>query len=99
MFDSMQKRKQIGRVMCCCLSLAAASGCAAIGVRENHGAGKPYAGVRAEAHYLANPSEADYPGLQPLGILDMPFSFVVDTVCLPYDLIKTNDVIKNAIAK
>jgi uncharacterized protein YceK len=65
-------------------------------VRENHGAGKPYAGVRAEAHYLAHPSEADYPDLQFLGVLDMPFSFVVDTVCLPYDLVKTKTATTNA---
>ena len=64
------------------------SGCAAISSRVNNGAGRPYAGLRDDAHYLAHPPEADMPLLQPLNMLDMPFSFVVDTLCLPYDLMK-----------
>lgn len=64
------------------------SGCAAISSRVNNGAGRPYAGLRDDAHYLAHPSEADMPFLQPLNLLDMPFSLVVDTLCLPYDLMK-----------
>ena len=64
------------------------SGCAAISSRVNNGAGRPYAGLRDDAHYLAHPSEADMPFLQPLNLLDMPFSLVVDTFCLPYDLMK-----------
>ena len=63
-------------------------GCAAVGSKENNGAGKLYAGVCEDSYYLTHPSKADYPALQPLNILDLPFSFVVDTVCLPYDLSK-----------
>ena len=76
------------RIMLFCLLLVLTSGCAAIGTRASKGAGRPYAGVREDAHYLAHPSEADYPALQPLNVIDMPFSFVVDTLCLPYDLVE-----------
>ena len=68
--------------------LVLSSGCAAIGTRVSNGAGRPYAGVQEDAYYLAHPSEADMPALQPLNVLDMPFSFVADTLCLPYDLVK-----------
>ena len=61
-------------------------GCAAIGSRENEGAGRPYAGVRDDVYYLAHPSEADQPALQFFNVIDLPFSFLVDTVCLPWDL-------------
>jgi uncharacterized protein YceK len=96
---SFAKHMQIDRVILCCLLLFAASGCAAIGERMDHGAGRPYAGVRDEAHYMAHPSEADYPDIQFLSIFDMPFSFVVDTVCLPYDLAKTNGATTNVSNK
>jgi uncharacterized protein YceK len=71
---------------CVCILLFALSGCAAIGARERDGAGRSFAGVRDDWHYLAHPSEADMPALQPLNILDMPFSFVADFFCWPYDL-------------
>lgn len=76
------------RTVALCLLVLIASGCAAIGTRVSKGGGRPYAGVREDAYYLANPSEADHPALQPLNIVDMPFSFVVDTLCLPYDLVE-----------
>jgi len=81
-------RISILRLTTCCASLAFVSGCAAIGARERDGAGRPFAGVRDDAYYLAHPREADKPALQPLNIIDLPFSFVVDTLLLPYDLIK-----------
>jgi uncharacterized protein YceK len=68
------------------LLLVFATGCAAVGARHRDGAGRPFAGVHADAHYLAHPSEADVPGLQFLNIFDMPFSAVIDTLLLPYDL-------------
>jgi uncharacterized protein YceK len=74
------------RVICGCFLLIVLSGCAAIGARDRDGAGRSFAGVRDDWHYLVHPSEADMPSLQPLNILDMPFSFVVDLVCWPYDL-------------
>jgi len=72
-----------------CFAAISGSGCAAIGTRASKGGGRPYAGVCEDAYYLANPSEADHPALQPLNVFDMPFSFIVDTFCLPYDLVET----------
>lgn len=69
----------------CWLALLVTSGCAAIGARERDGAGRSFAGTRDDWHYLVHPSEADVPALQPLNIIDMPFSCVVDFVCWPYD--------------
>ena len=71
------------------MSLLLTGGCASIGARERDGAGRPYAGVRDDAHYLAHPNEADKPGLQSLNAIDLPFSFVVDTFLLPYDMVKS----------
>lgn len=68
------------------LLLCLHTGCASIGAREQDGAGRSFAGVRNDAHYLAHPSEADQPGLQFMNIFDLPFSAVVDTLLLPYDL-------------
>ena len=62
-------------------------GCAATGTRVAKGAGRPYAGVCEDGYYLTHPDEADHPALQSFNIIDMPFSFLVDTACLPYDLI------------
>ena len=76
------------RVILLCLLFAFSTGCAAIGARENKGAGVVFAGVRNDVYYLIHPSQADYPFLQPLNLLDMPFSFAIDTICLPYDLLK-----------
>lgn len=61
-------------------------GCAAINARETDGAGRPYIGVRSDAYAVAHPSEAPRPLCWPFCALDLPFSFAVDTVCLPYDL-------------
>lgn len=68
------------------LALCVVTGCASIGARQRDGAGRPFAGVRDDVHYLAHPSEADQPGLQFMNIFDLPFSAVVDTLLLPYDL-------------
>ena len=73
------------RAVFCWLLLLVTSGCAAIGAREHDGAGRSFAGVRDDWHYLEHPSEADVPALQLLNIIDMPFSGVVDFVCWPYD--------------
>ena len=63
-----------------------ATGCASIGARQRDGAGRPFAGVRDDVHYLAHPREADQPGVQFMNIFDLPFSAVVDILLLPYDL-------------
>jgi uncharacterized protein YceK len=73
-----------------CLASLVMSGCAAITTREG-GIGGPYSGVRSDAYYIANPSAADDPGSQILDIADMPFSFLADTVCLPFDLLSNNN--------
>ena len=50
---------------------------------------KTYIGVRADAA-LIFATGADYPVFAALGILDMPFSFVLDTLFLPYTI--TSDI-------
>jgi len=82
----MTRINQIARTGICCLLLIIASGCAAIGARTNYGPGRPYAGVRDDAPLPGPSSEADIPGLQPLNLIDLPLSFVVDTLLLPFDL-------------
>ncbi|HGO5814605.1 TPA: YceK/YidQ family lipoprotein [Mannheimia haemolytica] len=42
----------------------------------------PYSGVRANADLMSEPGP-DGPALTALGIVDMPFSLVADTVLLP----------------
>jgi uncharacterized protein YceK len=76
------------RLLPVCMLLVVAPGCAAIAARERDGAGRAYAGVRDDVYYLTHPQEADKPMLQPLNVVDLPFSFLVDTVLLPYDLVK-----------
>jgi uncharacterized protein YceK len=66
--------------------LFSVAGCASIGTRQREGAGRPYAGVREDIYYLAHPEEADKPALQSLNVIDLPFSFLLDTLLLPYDL-------------
>lgn len=61
------------------------SGCAAIGSRAHDGGGKPFAGVRADAIEVAHPSKGDKPFLWPLSIIDLPLSFAMDLILLPYD--------------
>ena len=73
------------RAIACCLLVVTASGCAAIGARENDGAGHYFAGVSDDCYYFAHPAEADYPELQPLNLVNLPFSFAVDLVGWPYD--------------
>lgn len=65
-------------------------GCAAINARETDGAGRPYIGVCSDAYAVAHPSQAPRPLSWPFAILDLPFSFGVDTICLPYDLVERN---------
>jgi uncharacterized protein YceK len=63
-------------------------GCAAITTRETDGAGRPYIGVRTDAYAVAHPADAPRPLWVPFMALDIPLSFVVDTICLPYDLVE-----------
>lgn len=63
-------------------------GCAAINTRETDGAGRPYIGVRSDAYAVSHPAQAPRPLWVPFMALDIPFSFAVDTICLPYDLIE-----------
>ncbi len=47
---------------------------------------KPYGGVAGEVEvWTSHPTET--PGLFALSVVDLPFSFVVDTVALPYTLV------------
>ena len=67
--------------------LLSTSGCQSIGARsnlppENH---YPYMGVAADLDLIWNPCLGHM--LAPMGIIDLPFSLVVDTVLLPVDLI------------
>src|SRR3989442_83527 len=59
------------------------SGCASMG---GHGEGpRPdvYSGVRADVYNATHPSDAPHPVLS---AVDLPFSFVWDTLCLPIDV-------------
>ncbi|MEO6994762.1 MAG: YceK/YidQ family lipoprotein [Lacunisphaera sp.] len=79
------------RIVTLTLFTIAASGCASIGARQGAQEHKPYQGVNDDVHYLANPSEADHPSLQWLNIIDLPFSAVLDTILLPFDLAGKHD--------
>ena len=51
----------------------------------------PYAGVRADAHLLANPNSVQKPPVHPaivvtLCVIDLPLSMALDTLLLPIDL-------------
>jgi len=76
------------------LALVFLSGCAAIDGRIQEGGGHPYLGVRGDAYSVAHPGDAVDPFLPPFCVFDMPFSFVVDTLCLPYDLAKQSSAKK-----
>ena len=68
------------------ITLIALGGCSAIGSRPVQGDESPYfIGVRNDVYYLFHPSKADNPYLQPLNIIDFPFSLIADILYLPYD--------------
>ncbi|HEX4645391.1 MAG TPA: YceK/YidQ family lipoprotein [Verrucomicrobiae bacterium] len=62
------------------------TGCTAIYNRESSIRQRPYAGVRDDVYYLAHPREADLPPMQWANAFDLPFSALLDTAFLPYDL-------------
>jgi uncharacterized protein YceK len=64
------------------------SGCAAIESRNIDGGGRPYIGTRTDAYHVSHPAEADTMGEPIFCAFDLPFSMVIDTVCLPYDVIE-----------
>ena len=68
------------------LTFSAVAGCASIGARSSNTETSIYPGVKNDIYFLCNPGEADYPILQPLNIIDLPFSAIFDSALLPYDL-------------
>jgi uncharacterized protein YceK len=67
------------------------SGCASISARiDDEGGGGPYIGVRGDAYALAHPGETGDAMVPIFCVFDLPFSFIVDTVCLPYDLVEAD---------
>jgi uncharacterized protein YceK len=64
------------------------AGCASITARQDESQNEVhlYAGVHDDVYYLFHPGEADYPSLQWLNVVDLPFSTVADTVMIPVDL-------------
>src|SRR5581483_9412678 len=64
------------------------SGCAAIEARNIDGSGRPYIGARTDAWHVSHPAEADTMGEPIFCAVDLPFSAVIDTLCLPYDLVE-----------
>jgi uncharacterized protein YceK len=79
----VSKERCLGGAILACAAIGFSS-CAAIGARQGKNRPKPYAGVKQNAHFVAHPDQADQPVLQPLNLVDMPFSFVVDTFMLPW---------------
>ena len=64
------------------------AGCASIVSRSGRDDPKYlglYSGVRWESYYIAHPQEADPPASIWLAYVDFPFTFVTDTVLLPFD--------------
>jgi uncharacterized protein YceK len=72
-------------------------GCAAIGTRDGRQERAPFSGVRGNAYYLANPQQADKPGIQWMNLLDAPFSLAADTLMLPFDLAAPKKSATNSI--
>jgi uncharacterized protein YceK len=70
------------------------SGCAAIESRNIDGGGRPYIGTRTDAYHVAHPAEGDTLGEPIFCAVDLPFSFVIDTICLPYDWIERSEAKK-----
>jgi len=58
------------------------SGCASWGAHSEGPRSDIYPGVRADAHSLAHPKADDSEPV--LSAIDLPFSFVWDTLCLPF---------------
>ena len=72
------------------------SGCSSV---MSHTGGKEgsYPGTRASAQMLGN-SDANW-GTKSLVALDMPFTAVMDTLLLPWDMFRTDSSIKSRVEK
>jgi uncharacterized protein YceK len=66
--------------------LLSCAGCSSIYDRESSIRQRPYAGARDDVYYLIHPREADVPPMQWANVIDLPFSALLDTAFLPYDL-------------
>ena len=86
----MEKRR-LCRSMALLLAPLVLSGCAAIEARNIDGGGRPYIGTRTDAYHVSHPAEADTMGEPIFCAADLPFSLIVDTVCLPYDLVERKE--------
>jgi len=71
-----------------CAMLPLLAGCAAINGRIQEGSGHPYLGAKGDFYSVTHPGDAQDPLTTPFAAIDMPFSAIIDTICLPYDLSK-----------
>ena len=76
-----------GGIFCLC-------GCSSL---MSHSGGKEglYSGTRANTQALGNPDTSW--ALKPLVALDLPFSAVMDTVFLPWDLYRSDNSLKSKV--
>lgn len=70
--------------------LAACSGCCSLGQRILPSSENPvYRGTRLDCHQTVHQEYANQPVIDHIGAaLDLPFSFVADTLFLPFDLVE-----------
>jgi len=84
---AVKKTRSIPRWLLC-VALPLLPGCAAINGRIQDGGGHPYLGAQGDFYSVTHPGDAQDPLTTPFAAIDMPFSFIIDTLCLPYDLTK-----------
>ena len=79
-----------------CSGIAFVSGCSSI---MSHTGGKEgtYPGTRASATMISE-SDTNW-GTKSLAILDMPFTAVMDTILLPWDMFRTDSSVKSRVEK
>ncbi len=79
-----------------CSGMAFVSGCSSI---MSHTGGKEgtYPGTRASATMISE-SDTNW-GTKSLAILDMPFTAVLDTVLLPWDLFRKDSSVRSRVEK
>ncbi len=70
------------------LLVLSASGCAAVQARREDGATEFYAGTRENVEQLRSPSEEDRVLYRLLYVIDLPFSFLLDTLLIPVDYLR-----------
>ncbi|RKQ41296.1 YceK/YidQ family lipoprotein [Enterobacter sp. R1(2018)] len=70
------------------------SGCSSV-MTHTGGQEGYYPGTRASYHMLAD-SETSW-GYKPFVALDMPFTAVMDTVLLPWDMLRTDTSVKSRV--